>query len=69
MTEKQSGFFGYEWSFTCPDCDEVLELSGLFGETPRINGEREFRTRRLHDGDTIGCTECGTNWNLNLEKE
>jgi hypothetical protein len=53
---------GYEWGYTCPECEEFHDLSGMAVAASRatVNGEEDaFRVRALEPGDTVECAECG----------
>lgn len=61
---------GYEWGYTCPECEEFVGLSGMgFGEHPIVNGEKAVRTRALEPGDTVECPECGAERSMALIEE
>lgn len=63
---------GYEWGFTCPECEAFNGLSGMTvaGPHPTVNGEENaIRTRALEPGDTIGCGECGHTITLEFAPE
>jgi hypothetical protein len=63
---------GYEWGYTCPECEEFHDLSGMAvaASRPTVNGEEgAIRTRTLEPGDTIGCAECGAERTLALIEE
>jgi len=53
---------GYEWGYTCPECETFHDLSGMAIASARatVNGEEGvFRVRSLEPGDTVECAECG----------
>lgn len=61
---------GYEWGFTCSECETFNNLSGMgmASQNPVVNGEENaIRTRGLEPGDTVACGECGYEWTLRAE--
>lgn len=59
---------GYEWGYTCPECEEFSSLSGMLAEPTLVNdSDRAGRIRALEPGDTVECPHCGDTRVFELE--
>jgi pSer/pThr/pTyr-binding forkhead associated (FHA) protein len=69
MTDTTIG--GYEWRWTCGECDDTNDLSGtcLVDNKTILNGEKEIRIRELKHGDIITCGNDNCNNSIQIMLE
>lgn len=70
MSDNETSIGGYEWGWTCGECGEHNNLSGMgLGRAGVVNGKQQVRVHTLTDGDEVECgnEDCDGGFTLRLE--